>query len=65
MSVEKSAAQHSFPKANRWDQAKIFDSSLTKTENIGKNAPGPQYKYEDNIKYANVSVTFTVKCKCN
>ena len=28
---------------------------MTKTENIGKNAPGPQYAYEDKIKYSDVS----------
>ena len=55
MSVEKSQAQYSFPQANRWDGSKKFDAELTKTENIGKNAPGPQYMYDDRIKYAEVS----------
>ena len=55
MSVEKSQAQYSFPQANRWDGSKKFDAELTKTENIGKNAPGPQYMYEDRIKYSEVS----------
>ena len=55
MSVEKSQAQYSFPQANRWDGSKKFDAELTKTENIGKNAPGPQYMYEDRIKYGEVS----------
>jgi len=27
---------------------------LTKTDNAGKHAPGPVYKYEDNIKYDNM-----------
>ena len=55
LSVEKSQAQFSFPHANRWDGCKKFDAELTKTENIGKNAPGPQYMYDDKIKYAEVS----------
>ena len=56
MSVEKSQAQFSFPHANRWDGCKKFDAELTKTENIGKNAPGPQYMYDDKIKYSEVRV---------
>ena len=63
MSVEKSQAQFSFPQANRWDGCKIFVNELTKNENIGKNAPGPQYMYNDNIKYADVSYTFWKKMK--
>jgi len=51
LSVEKSQAQFSFPQANRWDGCKKFDAELTRTENIGKNAPGPQYMYQDKIKY--------------
>ena len=47
MSVEKTQAQYSFPQANRWDGCKIFVNELTKNENIGKNAPGPQYMYND------------------
>lgn len=30
---------------------------LTKTDNAGKNSPGPVYKYQDQIKYDNVSYT--------
>ena len=26
---------------------------LTKTDNAGKNSPGPEYKYDDKIKYDN------------
>ena len=55
LSVEKSAPQFSFTQANRWDGSKIFVNELTKQENIGKNAPGPQYMYEDKIKYSEVS----------
>ena len=61
MSVEKSQAQYSFPQANRWDGSKKFDAELTKTENIGKNAPGPQYMYDDRIKYAEVSQKYWSK----
>ena len=61
LSVEKSQAQFSFPQANRWDGCKKFDAELTKTENIGKNAPGPQYMYDDKIKYAEVSPSFWPK----
>lgn len=57
LSVERTAAQYSFTQANRWDGCKMFDNQLTKTENIGKNAPGPQYKYDDKIKYGEVSIT--------
>ena len=55
LSIEKTAAQFSFTQANRWDGSKIFVNELTKQENIGKNAPGPQYMYDDKIKYADVS----------
>ena len=58
LSVEKTAAQFSFSQANRWDGSKVFVNELTKNENIGKNAPGPQYKYDDKIKYSDVSKAF-------
>ena len=58
LSVEKTAAQYSFTQANRWDGSKIFVNELTKNENIGKNAPGPQYMYDDKIKYSEVSASF-------
>ena len=57
LSVEKTAAQYSFTQANRWDGSKIFVNELTKNENIGKNAPGPQYMYDDKIKYGEVSAS--------
>ena len=41
----------------------MFDNQLTKTENIGKNAPGPQYKYDDKIKYGEVSKDKTMNYK--
>ena len=56
LSVEKTSAQFSFTQANRWDGSKIFVNELTKNENIGKNAPGPQYMYDDKIKYSEVSI---------
>ena len=54
LSVEKTAGCYSFPVAKRDDQAKVFIQDLTKTENIGKLGPGPQYAYEDKIKYKEV-----------
>ena len=30
---------------------------LTKTDNAGKNSPGPVYEYDDEIKYDKVSIT--------
>jgi len=38
-------------KAKREDQPKLFMGELTKTDNAGKHAPGPVYKFEDKIKY--------------
>ena len=52
--MEKTAGSYSFPVAKRDDQAKVFIQDLTKTENIGKLGPGPQYAYEDKIKYQEV-----------
>ena len=57
LSVEKTAGCFSFPAAKRDDQAKVFIQDLTKTENIGKLGPGPQYAYEDKIKYKDVSIS--------
>ena len=55
LSTEQTAAKYGFPQADRWAASKIFVNELTKNENIGKNAPGPQYMYDDKIKYAEVS----------
>lgn len=52
LSTEGTAAKYGFPQADRWAASKIFVNELTKNENIGKNAPGPQYMYDDKIKYA-------------
>ena len=56
LSVEKTAGCFSFPAAKRDDQAKVFIQDLTKMENMGKLGPGPQYAYEDKIKYKDVSL---------
>lgn len=32
---------------------KIYLKDITETENIGKNSPGPEYKYNEKIKYDN------------
>ena len=55
LSVEKNAANFAFGQAKRDDAAKCFIPGLTKQENMGKLGPGPQYAYDDNIKYKDVS----------
>jgi len=55
LSVEKTAPQYNFPKAKRDDGAKLFMGELTKTDNAGKNSPGPVYIYQDQVKYDCVS----------
>ena len=62
LSTEKTAPNFGFSQANRWDGSKKFEAELTKAENIGKNAPGPQYMYEDKIKYAEVSIRIGLNC---
>lgn len=32
----------------------MFMGELTKTDNAGKNSPGPVYSYQDEIKYDNM-----------
>ena len=65
LSVEKTAGCYSFPAAKRDDQAKVFIQDLTKTENIGKLGPGPQYAYEDKIKYKDVSLLARLSISLN
>ena len=55
LSTEKTSAAYQVPKANRDAGAKLFMGELTKTDNAGKNSPGPVYQYHDQIKYDNVS----------
>ena len=43
------------PRAKRDDAAKLFMGELTKTDNAGKNSPGPIYMLQDNVKYDQVS----------
>ena len=43
------------PAAERDAGSKLFMGELTKTDNAGKNSPGPVYMYSDGIKYDNVS----------
>jgi hypothetical protein len=43
------------PKAKRDDGAKLFMGELTKTDNAGKNSPGPIYMFQDGVKYDQVS----------
>ena len=54
LSDEFSQPIFSIGKGKREDQAKLFMGELTKTDNAGKNAPGPIYKFDDNIKYDNM-----------
>ena len=53
LSVEESQPIYAVPKAKREDGAKLFMGELTKTDNAGKNSPGPVYQFSDNIKYDN------------
>ena len=45
LSVESSMPIYAVPKAKRDDQAKLFMGELTKTDNAGKNSPGPVYAF--------------------
>jgi len=53
LSVEGSQPIYAVPKAKREDGAKLFMGELTKTDNAGKNSPGPVYMFNDQIKYDN------------
>lgn len=46
---------YQMPKANRADGDKQYMGELTKTQNAGKNSPGPVYMFSDNVKYDQVS----------
>lgn len=46
---------YQMPKANRADGDKMYMGELTKTQNAGKNSPGPVYMFSDNVKYDQVS----------
>jgi len=46
---------YQMPKAKRDDGAKLFMGELTKTDNAGKNSPGPVYMFQDQVKYDAVS----------
>jgi hypothetical protein len=49
------------PKAKRDDGAKLFMGELTKTDNAGKNSPGPVYMFSDNVKYDQVGIQLYFK----
>lgn len=51
LSVEKSEPAYRIPKAAKAEIEKCYMGELTKNNNIGKNSPGPEYKYTDKIKY--------------
>jgi len=57
LSTELTQPAYQVPKAKKEDAPKLFMGELTKTDNAGKNSPGPVYKYQDQIKYDNVSYT--------
>lgn len=42
-------------KARREEQSKLYAGDLNKIDNAGKFSPGPQYLYQDMIKYDEVS----------
>ena len=51
LSTEGTSAAYNFSKARRDEASKLFAGELTKIENTGKNSPGPQYNYVDEIKF--------------
>ena len=53
--MEKTAPAYRVPVAERDAGSKLFMGELTKTDNAGKNSPGPVYMYQDAVKYDNVS----------
>lgn len=55
LSDEVTSPNFSVGKATRKDAAKVFLGALTVQENMGKGSPAPTYKFEDNIKYRDVS----------
>lgn len=60
LSNELSQPAYQVPKAKKEDASKLFLGELTKTDNAGKNSPGPVYKYQDQIKYDHVSYTIVL-----
>lgn len=65
LSVERTAPAYKVPAADRDASSKMFMGELTKTDNAGKNSPGPVYMYGDNIKYENVSSSLYLKSDSN
>jgi len=45
LSDEVTSAAYQFPKAKKGEAEKLFLGELTKTDNAGKNSPGPVYQY--------------------
>ena len=56
LSCEKSNPIFGFTQAKRDEAEKLFLGDVTKNNNIAKQSPGPVYIYQDQIKYAEVSV---------
>lgn len=58
LSDETTAPNYGFSHGKREAQQKVFLGELTVLENIAKGSPGPVYKYEDQIKFKDVSALF-------
>jgi len=56
LSDEKSNPVFGFTQAKRDEAEKLFLGDVTKNNNIAKQSPGPVYIYQDQIKYAEVSI---------
>lgn len=41
--MERTSEAYQFPKAKKGEAEKLFMGELTKTDNAGKNSPGPIY----------------------
>ena len=54
LSTEASQPIYSMPLSTKAGESKKFLGELTVQENMGRGSPGPNYLYEDTIKYENV-----------
>jgi hypothetical protein len=55
LSNEVSQPIYSMPQSTKAGESKKFLGELTVQENMGRGSPGPQYLFEDNLKFSNVS----------
>jgi len=64
LSHETTAPNYGFSHQSKALEAKKFIGALTVQENMGKGSPGPQYQYEDRIKFkASQEFAFTQEAK--